>query len=130
MFSIPSKYHEFIRFGLVGIVNTGVHAGIVIALMETLAPPAYVANGIAFMFANVMSYCINSRFTFRTAISFRGYRKFLLVSLLSLALTLAITSLAEYSGLHYGIGLVLVICVVPVLNYLVMKLWAFAPASS
>lgn len=130
MFSILSKYREFIRFGLVGVVNTGVHAGIVIAFMEKLAPPAYVANGIAFMFANVISYCINSRFTFYIPISFKGYRRFLLVSLLSLALTLIITSLAEYFGLHYGIGLVLVIFVVPVLNYLVMKMWAFAPASS
>jgi len=130
MLRIPSKYREFIRFGLVGVVNTGVHAGIVIALMETLAPPAYLANGIAFMFANVMSYCINSRFTFRTPISFKGYRRFLLVSLLSLALTLVITSLGEYLGLHYGFGLMLVIFIVPVLNYLVMKMWAFAPTSS
>ncbi len=129
MLSILSKYHEFIRFGLVGVVNTGVHAGIVIAFMETLGPPAYVANGIAFMFANVMSYCLNSRFTFHTPISLKGYRKFLLVSLLSLTLTLAITSLAEYLGLHYGFGLMLVIFVVPVLNYLVMKMWAFAPTS-
>lgn len=130
MLSILRKYHEFIRFGLVGIVNTGVHTGIVIALMETLAPPAYFANGIAFMFANVMSYCMNSRFTFHTPISFKGYRKFLLVSLVSLALTLAITSLVEYLGFHYGFGLMLVIFVVPVLNYLVMKMWAFGPASS
>lgn len=130
MLNILRKYHEIIRFGLVGVVNTGVHAGIVIALMETWVPPAYIANGIAFFFANVMSYCMNSRFTFRTPISFRGYRRFLLVSLLSLALTLAITSLVEYFGLQYGIGLLLVIFVIPVINYLVMKMWAFAPASS
>lgn len=129
MLSIPSKYYEFIRYGLVGVVNTAVHAGIVIALMETLVPPAYIANGIAFMFANVISYCLNSRFTFLAPISLKGYRKFLLVSLLSLALTLTITSLTGYVGLHYGFGLVLVIFVVPVLNYLVMKMWAFGPAS-
>lgn len=126
---IPAKYHEFIRFGLVGVANTAVHAGIVIALMETVVPPAYVANGVAFVFANLMSYCLNSLFTFRTAITLKGYRKFLLVSLVSLGLTLAITSLAEHLGLHYGIGLVLVIFVVPVLNYFVMKMWAFAPTS-
>lgn len=129
MLSIPSKYHEFIRFGLVGVINTGVHAGIVILLMETLLPPAYIANGIAFMFANGISYCINSRWTFRTTISFRGYRRFLLVSLLSLALTLLITSLAEHLGLHYGIGLLLVVFMVPVLNYLAVRVWAFAPES-
>ena len=125
---IPAKYYEFIRFGLVGVANTVVHAGIVIVLMEALAPPAFVANGVAFMFANLVSYALNSRFTFKTPISFMGYRRFLLVSLVSLALTLLITSLVEYLGWHYGVGLIMVILVVPVLNYLVMKIWAFAPA--
>ncbi|WP_440812329.1 GtrA family protein [Pseudomonas syringae] len=125
---IPEKYHEFIRFGLVGVANTAVHAGIVITLMELIAPPAYVANGIAFVFANLMSYALNSRFTFRTPVSFAGYRRFLLVSMVSLGLTLLITSIVEHLGWHYGVGLIMVIFVVPVLNYLVMKMWAFAPA--
>jgi putative flippase GtrA len=124
---IPSKYHEFIRFGLVGVANTAVHAGIVIALMEAFVPPAFLANGIAFVFANLMSYALNSRFTFRTPLSFLGYRRFLFVSLVSLALTLLITSVVEIVGWHYGVGLAMVILVVPVLNYLVMKVWAFAP---
>lgn len=124
---IPAKYHEFIRFGLVGVANTVVHAGIVIALMEAFAPPAFVANGVAFVFANLMSYALNSRFTFRTALSFSGYRRFLAVSLVSLVLTLLITSAVEYLGWHYAVGLLMVILVVPVLNYIVMKLWAFAP---
>ncbi|KHL76128.1 membrane protein [Pseudomonas putida] len=125
---VPQRYHEFIRFGLVGVTNTAVHAGIVVALMELFAPPAFIANGIAFMFANVMSYVLNSRFTFRTATSLLGYRRFLLVSLVSLGLTLAITSVVEYLGWHYALGLLMVIFVVPVLNYLVMKLWAFTPS--
>lgn len=125
---IPAKYYEFIRFGLVGVANTVVHAGIVIVLMEALAPPAFVANGVAFMFANLVSYALNSRFTFKTPISFLGYRRFLLVSLVSLALTLLITWLVEYLEWHYGVGLAIVILVAPVLNYLVMKIWAFAPA--
>ena len=125
---IPVKYHEFIRFGLVGVANTAVHAGIVIALMEAFAPLAFVANGVAFVFANLMSYALNSRFTFKTPVSFLSYQRFLLVSLVSLALTLLITSLVEYLGWHYGVGLIMVILVVPVLNYLVMKIWAFGPA--
>lgn len=125
---IRVKYHEFIRFGLVGVANTLAHACVVIALMEAFAPPAFVANGVAFMLANLMSYVLNSRFTFSTPVSFTGYRRFLLVSLVSLALTLLITLVAEYLGWHYGIGLVMVILIVPILNYLVMKAWAFAPA--
>lgn len=124
---IPAKYHEFIRFGLVGVANTMVHAGIVIALMEALAPPAFLANGVAFVFANLMSYSLNSRFTFKIPVSFLGYRRFLLVSLVSLALTLLITLVVEYLGWHYGVGLIMVILVVPVLNYMFMKVWAFAP---
>lgn len=124
---IPVRYHEFMRFGLVGVANTTVHAGIVISLMEAVAPPAFVANGVAFFFANLMSYSLNSQFTFKIPMSFLGYRRFLLVSLVSLVLTLLITSVIEYLGWHYGIGLIFAILVVPVLNYLVMKIWAFSP---
>ena len=91
---IPARYHEFIRFGLVGVVNTAVHAGIVIALMETFAPPAFLANGVAFLFANLMSYFLNSKFTFKAALSVLNYLRFLLVSLVSLVLTLLITLVA------------------------------------
>ena len=126
---IPRKYHQFMRFALVGVANTLAHGLVVVALMEVLKPPAALANGVAFVFANLMSYALNSRFTFKAPMSFAGYRRFLLVSLVSLALTLLITSGVEYAGLHYGIGLLMVIFVVPVLNYLVMKVWAFAPAS-
>lgn len=127
---IPGKYYQFLRFALVGVANTAVHAGVVILLMETLAPPAAVANACAFIEANLMSYCINSRFTFRVPMSWLGYRRFLLVSLVSLGLTLLITSWVEYMGWHYGVGLVMVVFIVPVLNFMVMKLWAFAPAKS
>lgn len=126
---IPEKYLQFIRFALVGVANTLVHALVVVALMEALLPPAAVANGVAFVFANLMSYTLNSRFTFRMPMSFFGYRRFLLVSLVSLALTLLITSAVDYAGLHYSIGLLMAIFVVPVLNYLVMRVWAFAPAN-
>jgi putative flippase GtrA len=127
---ISAKYYQFLRFAMVGIANTAVHAGVVIGLMETLAPPAAVANACAFIAANLMSYCINSRFTFRVPMSWLGYRRFLLVSLVSLGLTLLITSWVEYMGWHYGLGLVMVIFIVPVLNFMVMRLWAFAPARS
>ncbi|NIF29507.1 GtrA family protein [Pantoea sp. Tr-811] len=122
------KYQQFLCFAVVGVANTTVHAGIVVLLMETLAPPAAIANGAAFVFANLMSYTLNSRFTFRSPMSFFGYRRFLLVSLVSLALTLLITSAVEYAGLHYVVGLLMVIFIVPVLNFLVMKIWAFAPS--
>lgn len=125
---IPEKYHEFIRFALVGATNTAVHAGIVIMIMEVFSPPAAMANAVAFIFANMISYVLNSRFTFGTPISFTGYRRFLMVSLVTLVLTLLITTAVEYAGLHYGVGLAMVILIVPVLNYLVMKIWAFAPA--
>lgn len=127
--NIPQRYLEFVRFALVGVGNTAAHALMVVLLMETLAPPAVLANAVAFMVANLMSYALNSRFTFRTPMSLAGYRRFFVVSLLSLTLTLLITAGVEHAGLHYGIGLLIVIFVVPVLNFLVMKAWAFAPLS-
>lgn len=124
--SFFKRHQEFIRFGLVGISNTFVHAVIVIMLMEVFLPPAYFANMIAFFFANVFSYVLNSRYTFRKALSFYSYWRFLAMSLVSLGLTVAVTFVFEYLGFHYIFGLLAVIFVVPVINYTFMKIWVFS----
>jgi len=92
-----------IRFGGVGIVNTLADFIIFWALIAAGAP-AVAANLAGFLGANLQSYLLNSRITFRAegrpaAVSFSGYGRFLAAHAMSLAVsTILIVVLAERVG--------------------------------
>ena len=112
-------------FAVIGIINTAVHGTILILLVDHARWPVTLAHILAFIVANLASYGMNSRFTFHMPMSWFAYVRFLLASLLAFGLTLAIAASAELFHLHYLVGFVLIIFFVPVLNYFVLKFWAF-----
>lgn len=116
---------QFAKFGLIGVLNTATHGIVLSLLVEGLAVSAVTGNLFAFMVANALSYILNCRITFRVLLSFSGYLKFFLSSLLSLALTLVISWVAEALGFHYLQGFVVIIIVVPLFSFLMMKAYVF-----
>jgi putative flippase GtrA len=87
---------RIVRFGLVGVINTGVYYGVYLILRTVL--PYLVAHVIAFLLAMVGSYFLNCWFTFRTRPTLR---KFLLFPL-SNATNFTITSVGLYLLVDIG----------------------------
>ena len=52
------------RFGIVGLINSGVDAGIFFLALGTVTDSLVVANVIAWIVAVTSSYVLNTRFTF------------------------------------------------------------------
>lgn len=117
---------QFTKFGLVGLINTLIHAVILFAAVEVSKLHPVVGNFMAFLGANMASFIMNSYWTFKTAPDVRRYGKFLTSSLLALGLTLGIAGIFEFLGIHYGLGFLCIILLVPALNYWMLKRWAFA----
>lgn len=117
---------QFTKFGLVGLINTLIHAVILFAAVEVSKLHPVVGNFMAFLGANMASFIMNSYWTFKTAPEVRRYGKFLTSSLLALGLTLGIAGIFEFLGIHYGLGFLCIILLVPALNYWMLKRWAFA----
>lgn len=117
---------QFAKFGLVGLINTVIHATVLLASVEFLNQEPVAGNLMAFMVANMASYIMNSYWTFNAPPEARRYGKFLLGSLFALCLTLGIAWAFQTLGLHYALGFICVILVVPATNYWVLKRWAFA----
>lgn len=71
--SSPVLVNQFLRFGMVGVVNTLIDFGVLNALMLFLDSPGGVkllgCNAVAFACANLNSYVANRTWTFA------GYRK-------------------------------------------------------
>ncbi|UMR31023.1 GtrA family protein [Massilia sp. MB5] len=125
LLALLQRYRQVLLFAAIGAVNTVIHAGSVVALVELGRWHPVAANIGGFCAANLASYFANSRFTFRQRASWARYGKFLAVSLLSLALTVALSALAAALHWHYLAGLGLVILCGPVLTYLLHRRLTF-----
>lgn len=121
-----STHQEILVYGVIGVVNTLLHATTVIMLVEGSFTTAIPANVVGFGVANTVSFFANSFLTFRRRPSWRLYRMFLTVSLASLILTICLSSLAEAMRWHYLFGLVLIILFGPVLTFLLHKVFTFS----
>lgn len=113
------------KFSGIGLGNTLLHTGIVVAFVEILHIHPSIANAIAFIFANIFSYWANSRWSFRRPSSLKQYGRFLFVSLIGLSITIAISSLASWAGWNYLIGLILVFLALPMLTFFLHYRWTF-----
>lgn len=91
------------RFGIVGLLNTGVHFVVYLAVQTVL--PYMVAHLLAFAIAMTGSYFLNCRFTFRVKPSLRGFVLFPLSNLTNLSVTTAgLYILVEFFGVPQWIA--------------------------
>ncbi|GJL95174.1 MAG: sugar translocase [Hyphococcus sp.] len=94
---------QFAKFGTIGIVNTGIDL-VIYSLLVAAGIVAAGANVASFLTANVASYFMNARFTFRQEaraqpLSPGNYLKFFLAHAMSLVIsTLVIFLLAGVIG--------------------------------
>lgn len=113
------------RFAVCGAFITAFHVVVAASLIRLLQAAPPLANAAAFVLATVLSYGLNTRWSFSRPLRGATLVRFAAVSLAGLALTLAISGLAEAQGLHYGLGIAGVVCSVPPLTFLLHKAWTY-----
>lgn len=119
------RHHAFLLFCLIGFLNTALYTCLMIAFVEGIhIRPTYAAC-ISFLLANLFSYAMNSRFSFKQRPDRAGYVRFFIVSLLNLLITVGITYFCEIFRIHYLIGLVGVILTSTVVTFLLHKKFSF-----
>ncbi|KRW66623.1 sugar translocase [Pseudomonas sp. TTU2014-105ASC] len=116
---------RLLRFGMTGVLVTLVHTLIAIVCVETgLAGPA-LANGAAFTGATLLSYVINTRWSFARPLHGHTLVRFLLVSLVGLFLAVIIAGAMEQAAVNYLLGIAAVAMVVPVLSFCMHNFWTY-----
>lgn len=124
---INEGVNKFVKFGLVGVLNTLIN-WIIFAVLNFVGVYYIIANVIAYVIATINSYIWNSRWVFK----YKGEdkkettTKFILLNLVGLALnTMILYLLVDLIGLNKLIALVITTVIVMVINYIVNKIWVF-----
>ena len=124
---INEGVNKFVKFGLVGVLNTLIN-WIIFAVLNFVGVYYIIANVIAYVIATINSYIWNSRWVFK----YKGEdkkettTKFILLNLVGIALnTMILYLLVDLIGLNKLIALVITTVIVMVINYIVNKIWVF-----
>lgn len=114
-----------LRFGITGLVVTGVHVLVAAGLIRFLRFDPKLANGVAFVIATALSYGVNTLWSFSSPIGGSNFVRFISVSTVGLLLTLTFSGAAQYLGLHYIYGILVVVCTVPLVTFLLHHFWTY-----
>ncbi|MES2535663.1 MAG: GtrA family protein [Pseudomonadota bacterium] len=106
-----------IRFACTGLFVTGVHALIVIMFMRFLMPHPPLANGVAFIGATLISYVINTTWSFSSRLNGKTFSRFVVVSVFGFLLAMLIAWIAQDLGFDYLIGLCAVALTMPPITF-------------
>lgn len=127
MDTLENGINKFIKFGLVGVLNTLIN-WIIFAVLNFVGVYYIVANVIAYAIATANSYIWNSKWVFK----YNGKDKkettikFVILNLIGLALNTAILYfLVDILLFNKLIGLVITTVIVMLINYIVNKIWVF-----
>lgn len=119
--------HRFIKFGLVGVLNTAIN-WIVFILLNMLGMYYIFANIIAYSLSTLNSYIWNSKWVFK----YSGNNlkettaKFIVLNVIGLILNTSILYiLVDIIGLYKIVSLIITTAIVMIFNYFINKLWVF-----
>lgn len=118
---------RFIKFGLVGILNTLIN-WILFIILNSLGLYYIISNIIAYSISTLNSYLWNSKWVFK----YSGDNlketslKFIILNIIGLILnTIILYLLVDIVGLHKLIALIITTGIVMILNYFINKVWVF-----
>lgn len=118
---------KFIKFGIVGILNTLINWTI-FAILNFLGMYYIISNIIAYVIATINSYIWNSKWVFK----YKGEDKkettgkFILLNLFGLSLNTVILYLfVDLMRFNKLIALVITTIIVMIINYILNKVWVF-----
>ena len=120
-----SELRLLVAWAVIGLVNTATHLAVVVTGVEGLQFHPVLANGCAFVVANLFSFWANSRWAFRARPTGGHFVRFFTVSLAGLAAALGASALVAAVGWHYLVGVAITIVVLPSITFWAHRCWTW-----
>jgi putative flippase GtrA len=121
---IRKNHKIFIKFCIVGLINTFIHYFLAITLIKS-GYSFFLANLGGFSCALVNSFYLNAIFTFKKPINFNAFQRFLLLSLGGVIATLLVDNISSNILLSDQIKVIFAIIVVLPVNYILLKSFVY-----
>ncbi|GGH38753.1 GtrA family protein [Paenibacillus segetis] len=129
--SLKKPIEQFLKFNLVGLVNTGIDF-VIFTLLLWLGVFALLAQCISYAAGTLNSYFMNKRLTFNDRIDHQQkfdiakFTKFALINLVVLGCSLPLLSLLIHQvGLHPILAKLIVTCGTVIINFFATRKWVF-----
>ncbi|WP_018274106.1 GtrA family protein [Teredinibacter turnerae] len=113
-------------FGVVGVSATLTHYFVALLSHERALVPLYLANILGYCAAVAISFFGHGKLTFRRELDLGVFLRFVVVSITTLAVSELLLFIMEtWLVLSHRISLAVVVCTIPVITFLLSKLWVF-----
>ncbi|WJH34895.1 GtrA family protein [Paenibacillus sp. CC-CFT747] len=129
--ALLARYGQFIKFNLVGLLNTAIDF-VVFSLLVGLGVPYLASQCVSYGAGIVNSFLLNRSWTFRERQGARGAQavRFLLLNAVTLGLSLLLLYAFKTGlGLHPMAAKVIVTIFTTLVNFAGSKLWVFRAES-
>ena len=128
--NIPISIKQFVKYGLVGVLNTIITISVIFIFMKLLNVSYIISNIVGYLFGFINSFFLNKIWTFKENIKINAkikYLQFSLVSFIALLVNLFFLYVfTELLGIYYIISQVLAIGIALIINFLGNKIWTFS----
>jgi putative flippase GtrA len=116
---------KVLRFGVSGLLATGLHAAVAMTLIMRAGTQPALANALAFACSTGISYLMNTFWSFSSFPALANVWRFATVSLGGLTLTALVAHATELAGGGPGLGIAMVVCVVPPVTFIAHRWWTY-----
>lgn len=121
------KLKKILKYGIVGLLGTFIHFGILLILVELFLIHPVLSSSIGFIVVVVISYFLNKKWTFQSENG--GYNEFIKYLIVSCS-GLVINTVIMYCSVNifqfeYFVGQLIVTIVIPLSNYTLNSFWTF-----
>lgn len=119
-------FHKFIKYCFVGFICTFIYFLAVFVLVEILDRDPLLGSSLSFVIMTCFSFLLNIKYTFGSDFSASKLLRFFIVAAVGFFLNYVIIfSIVNVLSLHYFIGELVTILVIPLINFILNNYWTF-----
>ena len=117
--------NRIFRFAITGIFVTLVHVIVAMLWILWVNHEPSLANAIAFIVATLVSFVINTFWSFASEMNSLVLAKYVTVALIGLFLSAGVAWAVDQMGFTYPYGIAAVVCVMPPVNFAMHHFWTY-----
>ncbi|ASI89269.1 GtrA family protein [Vibrio mediterranei] len=116
--------YRIVRFALTGGMATAIHIAVAFSYLHIVQDSVLFANIAGFSIAFIFSYFAQTILVFKHKVNWGNAAKFFMVQFGALMISQGVSEL--FSDLNSYIRVLVVVVILPVVTYLIHKIWTFS----